>query len=320
MARCPVCTMELVDQIGQQGDRLLFSCPRCGCYSLSRSAHSDLPGWLDQFKDTGRAVLSHVLYQMSKRKRWAMMTTELLENTLNNTKLPKPQEQLENFILWLGESLPDLGTVIDDDGIESAIAATGAGDRNSFAFLVQEAHMGGWILGEVVEVNPPQVMSLRLTMQGWNYYDELKRGKSMSRLAFLAMKYGDEEADAIFLQHFKPAVEQTGFELKRLDEGQPAGLIDDRLRVEIRQSRFLVADLTHHNNGAYWEAGYAEGLGKPVIYTCRRDVFEDMQQGTHFDTNHHLTVVWSPDDLPSAVVKLKATIRATLPGEAIMAD
>ena len=53
-----------------------------------------------------------------------------------------------------------------------------------------------------------------------------------------------------------------------------------------------------------------------VIYLCRKDVFEDKSQGTHFDTNHHLTVVWDPENLGDTAEKLKATIRATLPGEA----
>ena len=97
-----------------------------------------------------------------------------------------------------------------------------------------------------------------------------------------------------------------------------AGLIDDRLRVEIQTSRFLIADLTHENAGAYWEAGYAEGLGKPVIYTCEKAKFEE--QKTHFDTNHHLTVVWDADNLSEAADELKATIRATLPGEAKLTD
>jgi nucleoside 2-deoxyribosyltransferase len=45
--------------------------------------------------------------------------------------------------------------------------------------------------------------------------------------------------------------------------------IDDQMRVALRTSRFVVADLTRGNRGAYWEAGFAEGLGRPVIYTCR---------------------------------------------------
>ncbi len=85
------------------------------------------------------------------------------------------------------------------------------------------------------------------------------------------------------------------------------------MRVEIKRARFLIADLTHANNGAYWEAGYAEGLGKTVIYTCEQQVFDDRAQGTHFDTNHHLTVKWNPENPDMAVESLKATIRATFP-------
>jgi nucleoside 2-deoxyribosyltransferase len=81
--------------------------------------------------------------------------------------------------------------------------------------------------------------------------------------------------------------------------------------VEIHSSEFLVADLTHDNPGAYWEAGYAEGLGKPVIYICEKEKFETTK--THFDTNHHLTIVWDKDALQKAGEDLKATIRATLP-------
>ena len=104
----------------------------------------------------------------------------------------------------------------------------------------------------------------------------------------------------------------------RLDEQPQAGLIDDRLRLEIRRSRFLVADLTRASNGAYWEAGYAEGLGKPVIYTCERTEFQ--KHGTHFDTNHLHTVIWEESDLKTAGDRLALTIRTTLPDEAKLDD
>ena len=44
--------------------------------------------------------------------------------------------------------------------------------------------------------------------------------------------------------------------------------------TSIRDAKFVIVDLTHDNHGAYWEAGYAEGLGKPVIYVCKKDKFE----------------------------------------------
>jgi len=89
----------------------------------------------------------------------------------------------------------------------------------------------------------------------------------------MAMGFSDKSAKKMFERYFKPAVANAGFELRRLDEKPRAGSIMNRLRVEIRKSRFLIADLTNNNSGAYWEAGFADGLGKPVIYTCESNSF-----------------------------------------------
>ena len=136
----------------------------------------------------------------------------------------------------------------------------------------------------------------------------------------MAMEYNRETLEDIVENVFREAVAQTGFELFVLRDHPKAGLIDDRLRVEIRAARFLIADLTHGNKGAYWEAGYAEGLGKPVIYTWEKKVFEDSTSKPHFDANHHQTVLWDSGEAKTAARDLKATIRATLPAEAKLTD
>jgi nucleoside 2-deoxyribosyltransferase len=132
----------------------------------------------------------------------------------------------------------------------------------------------------------------------------------------MAMQFGNSTLDMVVTDYFKPAVSAAGFNLQRLTDAQGAGCIDDQLRVRIRMSRFVVADLSHGNKGAYWEAGFAEGLGKPVIYTCEKGVWNE--QKTHFDTNHLVTIIWDAAHLPDAAQRLKATIRATLPEDAIL--
>jgi hypothetical protein len=165
-----------------------------------------------------------------------------------------------------------------------------------------------------------QNVTIQLKFSGWEKYYELQSTNADSRLAFMAMKFGKEPLKKLFSSVIKTAVEETGFVIRDLTEEKRAGLIDDKLRVEIRRSKFLIADLTHDNNGAYWEAGYAEGLGMPVIYICERKKFES--QKSHFDTNHHLTIQWEkgPKTWKKFAEELKATIRATLPTEAKMED
>jgi len=89
-----------------------------------------------------------------------------------------------------------------------------------------------------------------------------------------------------------------------------AGVIDNVMRAHIRDASFVLVDLTHANEGAYWEAGYAEGLGKPVLYLCNRQVFDE--SGTHFDTNHCTTVLWDPALPDPFTEELKATLRRSL--------
>jgi nucleoside 2-deoxyribosyltransferase len=92
-----------------------------------------------------------------------------------------------------------------------------------------------------------------------------------------------------------------------------------RMRLEIRRARFVVADLTHSNRGAYWEAGFADGLGKPVVYTCEKTVFEKTEK-PHFDVSQEYHVVWEADKLDVAAQELTLIIRNSLPDEAILED
>ena len=82
------------------------------------------------------------------------------------------------------------------------------------------------------------------------------------------------------------------------------------MRIQIKDSAFVIADLTHDNHGAYWEAGYAEGLGKPVIYICEKAKFD--KKKSHFDTSHCTTVLWSIDDPEEFKRQLVATLRRSL--------
>lgn len=134
----------------------------------------------------------------------------------------------------------------------------------------------------------------------------------------MAMKFGDATLDSVLRECFQPAAARAGFTLRALNEQPSAGLIDNQIRAAIRASRFVIADLSLDNNGAYFEAGFAEGLGLPVIYTCEASKFD--ARTTHFDTNHMHTVKWDGASLTEAGNVLIATIRNTLPLESKLDD
>jgi len=64
--------------------------------------------------------------------------------------------------------------------------------------------------------------------------------------------------------------------------------------------------LTGHRNGVYYEAGYAHGLEKEVILTCREGDFDDQ----HFDVAQIATIRWKDDDdlYKKLVKRIEATV------------
>jgi nucleoside 2-deoxyribosyltransferase len=89
------------------------------------------------------------------------------------------------------------------------------------------------------------------------------------------------------------------------------GVIDNIMREKIRDAAFVLVDLSHDNAGAYWEAGYAEGLGKPVLYLCEQNKFDESK--THFDVNHCTTVMWGGSKSNEKFASdLQATLRNSL--------
>jgi len=121
-------------------------------------------------------------------------------------------------------------------------------------------------------------------------------------------------------QYLIPAAKKAGYELGNALASEPtAGNIHARLEVEIRTARFVVAELSHHNNGAYWEAGFARGLGKPVIYMFNKKIGGSVRP-PHFDVGSDHYIAWDQDKPQEAADALKGIIRATLFGEAVMED
>ena len=128
---------------------------------------------------------------------------------------------------------------------------------------------------------------------------------------FLAMQYGDDALEDLAKSYLKPIVRDTlGYELIDMRDVSKAGIVDNIMRDRIRKSKFAIVDLTHDNNGAYWEAGFAEALEKPVVYICEKKKFNDLK--THFDTNHCTTVFWSKDEIDQFKDEFAATLRRSL--------
>lgn len=145
--------------------------------------------------------------------------------------------------------------------------------------------------GDMRSMQETRFAQVNLTLDGWERYEAMKRGEDEGNYGFMAMKFGDPELETLVTNLKSCVKEAIGCDLVDLRDVSLAGVIDNILAMHIRGAKFVVADLSHDNLGAYWEAGFAEGALKPVLYICKEEKFDSLSS-THFDTNHRTTVKW----------------------------
>ena len=110
--------------------------------------------------------------------------------------------------------------------------------------------------------------TINISPLGYNRVDELQKNSFNGKSVLVAMKFGQ---DTIKLREaIRKGITDAGYVAIFIDEVQHNDFITPELLKHIRDSKFVVADLTHQNNGAYFEEGYAMGLGNLLISYVHR--------------------------------------------------
>lgn len=316
--KCPVCRsldgFDCKSAPFEGHDASLFDCSVCGRFAISRTALDDhLDTRIPNFTRVKRATLSHKIrldnQRETKPRMW--LSNDLREFVEDGPSLPTPANQATNIIRWIGAQVQETGEPVSTLSPDFQ-AVIGAASRQFACDLLVELRDRGLVTGLfLTELNgPPHAQDLNLTLPGWELFDQEQKGLISGGYGFIALKFGDPTLDSLINDHVKPALTEIGYQTIDLRDVSQAGVIDNIMRMHIRDCAFLIADLTHENAGAYWEAGFAEGLGKPVLYICEGEKFE--KEKTHFDTNHCTTVPWRTGGEAEFVQELIATIRRSL--------
>jgi hypothetical protein len=289
------------------GDFSVFDSPRAGGkYWISGSAITQvLP-----LNDYAKRLLTT---WMCEQRRAGVETPQVRQGVLDliKSRQPLPIMTRMTFALqYLGASIVQLGDslTVQENGLNvlNLLAETESTNLKEISQLLLMLKEAGLVEGSLYMGGGGLV---RPTIRGWQELDKLKRARSDSSQAFVAMWFSDSTNEA-YVEGIQPAILQAGYEPIRIDKKEHNNKIDDEIVAKIRRSRFVVADFTCEpkkvRGGVYYEAGFAQGLGLPVIWTCRDTSLSDL----HFDTRQYSHIVWkTPVDL---LAQLRNRIVATL--------
>jgi hypothetical protein len=316
---CPVCGFAATDNYTGVHHA---DCIRCGEYAISSEASSSLEG--TPFNDRQAANVCGYL-----RENQGLMITEGSLSFLRALRPPSVAERATKLLSWLARKNEVIGQEIrvaalryytqilarasEPKTMDEATAAqfreildplaiTWSNDPTELDFLLR-TYLASEERFVTVDARGPW-LSIIITSQGWRHLDVVAVGTG--NMGFVAMWFASE-MDAVWENAFYPAIEDAGYTALRIDKKEHNNKIDDEILASIRAARFVVADFTDQRGGVYYEAGFAQGLGKPVIWTIR----EQDLKNVHFDTRQFNHIAWQPDALDDFKLTLQRRIEAS---------
>jgi len=167
-----------------------------------------------------------------------------------------------------------------------------------------------WHLQEAGTFETNGTMECILTVRAWQDL-EGSSGKPQPGRVFVAMWF-DKSMDSAYTEGFEKAITDCHLDPDRIDKIFPRDKICDRILAEIRMAQIVIADFTGFRSGVFFEAGFAKGIGREVIWTCRKDHFAQLSR--HFDTRQYPHIKWTdPQDLREQLCdRIRATTGTTV--------
>ena len=285
--KCPICKHNnfLPDSHQLEGrDAYRVYCDRCGCYEVSGTAlmtlgaeHSELLPYLS----------AHTRQAWEFERRIVRINSNWpeLAEPHRHTSVHQKAEKLLRFI-EKKTTQPGDHVTLDASRDFPLVDSVDAGPVSYF--------LKYWEQLGCLDRPPTNLNRGAITVKGWDRLDPGSSGAGIPGRVFVAMSF-DPSLDEAYELGIKLAVENDCkmsairtdkvYPLHKEEYGQK---ICDRILAEIRRCQFTVADFTDHNRGAYFEAGFALGLGRVVIWTCQEDQIKE----AHFDTRQYPHVVW----------------------------
>ena len=310
---CSICRAQSTSVMDQIGSFFVqVNCNYCGAYSINEDALDDLK----HKPIKGRREVANARGWL-RENRDVMLNSKDVE-LLRNLKTPSVAERAEKLLIAFDRKSQTIGSVIHvgstEEKAKAWIGFSWSIDIEEIKYLLRSymADTKGWISDHS---QTGEFMVFKIAPKGYDYLEELRIGAVDKVSGFCAMWFSDE-VRAVWTDAISPAIESAGYHSVRIDNVQHNNKIDDEILANIRSSRFVVADFTGGRGGVYFEAGFALGLGLPVIWTVR----EDFLSNIHFDNRQYNFILWKPDDLPDFAKRLQLRIEATIGKGPVLPD
>ncbi|MDR0943636.1 MAG: hypothetical protein LBM41_03795 [Ruminococcus sp.] len=321
MITCPFCESTSCKEISSENNK--YDCPSCGKYQLDIRADDvlnafdytinklrDFAGYLYETNHNSRST------KFIKLKKDNSQQYSFEDEVYNSGLVPKTTLQkidkfitniyklgnlsVQKFTFWYGLGLchSEFAQTISHHNYRGEIAyAKDIYELNSIIKLAQDAGL----------INSDSKMwttdcNFLLSFKGLQRAESLISTNTESNQIFIACKFSNPDT-GVFREYFVNSVKDAA---EKASDGKYHAIIvsdieyndgiSDRLKAEIKRSKAVIVDYTYESQNVYFEAGYADALGLPIIRCCDENWANEYEGGlekaVHFDERHNNLILW----------------------------
>lgn len=340
--KCPICNANATVN-NYDHNHIYVECENCGKYYLKLKGYD----WIKNNDKLATYMYYNCKvpsYDESNKEFFAMFTDEVIFDTYKSqfkhcirvTKesaeawYPRTfNEKVDLFLLMLYKRTNFLGETVlftDKQKLTSTFSSSNlAGPMKNVADVNQQVKLFASYLYQEKYIHR-HTGGYELLVDGLKRVDELQKNQSNNKNVFVSMAFNDSTKET--REAIRQGIINAGYSAKFIDEIiHNKQIVPEMFRL-IRECRFLILDISDPNYGAYYEAGYALGLGKEVIICCNQDAFsgnikidgsaitdEEKEKfgkylRPHFDIAQKQILVWT--DYADLTKKLEEWIKAII--------
>ena len=300
--KCVICGEEATLEQPLKWFGTTNKCSKCGTISFELSAEKFLESsqgtkfkaclfyYFMHYKKKDNKYL--IVKNPIEKEGWNVITIQEIMNLY-----PKDiSERIDKVLLNFSVLSKGLGNKIDFSNRSMLLKVVFAENDDELEFLFKTLEALGYI-NEPSSDTLSEPLSFQIQYRGWERIDEIQKENKTKNQGFIAMWF-DSEMNEVKLS-IEKAIERAGYMPMIINEKEHNNQIVPGILYEIRNSDFLVADLTENRGGVYYEAGYAFGQGKEVIITV-----DETKDEPHFDVAQKNQVRYkTPEELEERLYK-----------------
>jgi predicted Rossmann-fold nucleotide-binding protein len=261
-------------EIIRQGHNLLTGC-QTELDSLVAGAARDKLKQVGHAADEGRRIVSYVLLgQKPAHEVGTIIQSDLPDWDLGGLQ-PTPPEVIRSsdVVILLGGFYGTFQAAnwarLDRKPLLPVASFGGAAKE---VFKVESGRFEGVYAEKIDRLEYDQV--LKSLSDDWDQLASktisLAERVVTTRSVFVVMSFGENAQYKDLYASIQRVCSQFDYDAKRVDESNLLKRIIPEIARQVRQSAFVIADVTEDKANVFYELGFADGVGKEVILVARK--------------------------------------------------